>query len=73
MHEFKENVGKTFNECLTEYRIMKAKEFLLKGSYRVNEVAVMVGYQDVKYFGQVFKEMVGMTPSQFLAENNEKI
>lgn len=73
MHEFKENVGKTFNECLTEYRIIKAKEFLLKGSYRVNEVAVMVGYQDVKYFGQVFKEMVGMTPSQFLAENNEKI
>jgi two-component system response regulator YesN len=73
MHEFKENVGKTFNECLTEYRIMKAKEFLLKGNYRVNEVAVMVGYQDVKYFGQVFKEMVGMTPSQFLAENNDKI
>lgn len=73
MHEFKENVGKTFNECLTEYRIMKAKELLAKGNLRVNEVAVMVGYQDVKYFGQVFKEMVGMTPSQFLQEINEKI
>ena len=58
MHEFKENIGKTFNECLTEYRIRKAKELLARGNLRVNEVAFMVGYQDVKYFGQVFKEMV---------------
>ncbi len=72
MHEFKENVGKTFNECLTEYRIIKAKELLLKGKYRVNEVAVMVGYNDVKYFGQVFKEMVGMTPSQFLSQMEDE-
>ena len=73
MHEFKENIGKTFNECLTEYRIRKAKELLARGNLRVNEVAFMVGYQDVKYFGQVFKEMVGMTPSQFLQKINEEV
>ncbi len=70
MHEFKDNVGKTFNECLTDYRMTKAKELLLKGSYRVNEVATKVGYTDVKYFGQVFKETTGLTPSEFVAEHS---
>lgn len=66
MHEFKEEIGKTFNDCLTDFRILKAKELLLKGELRVGEVAYAVGYTDVKYFGQVFKEAVGMTPSEFI-------
>lgn len=66
MHEFKEEIGKTFNDCLTDFRILKAKELLLKGEMRVGEVAYAVGYTDVKYFGQVFKDAVGMTPSEFI-------
>lgn len=66
MHEFKEQTGKTFNNCLTDFRILKAEELLLEGNMRVNEVAFAVGYTDVKYFGQVFKEYHGMTPSEFI-------
>lgn len=66
MHEFKEQTGKTFNSCLTEYRILKAEEMLLGGNMRVGEVAYAVGYNDVKYFGQVFKEATGVTPSEFI-------
>ncbi len=65
MHEFKDEVGKTFNECLTDFRILKAKELLLSEKLRVNEVAYAVGYTDVKYFGQVFREQTGMTPSEY--------
>lgn len=65
MHLFKEDLGKTFNDYLTNYRIMKAKELLAKGAYRVNEVAYMVGYGDEKYFGQVFKKITGLTPSMY--------
>lgn len=65
MHEFKENIGKTFNECLTDYRMIKAKEFLSSGTYRIKEVAYAVGYSDVKYFGQIFKEKVGVSPAEF--------
>lgn len=65
MHIFKNSLGKTFNEYLTDYRILKAKEFLSKGKYRVNEVAGMVGYGDEKYFGQVFKKLTGMTPKEY--------
>ena len=66
MHLFKDTLGMTFNECLTNYRIMMAKRLLLKGSYRINEIANLVGYNDVKYFGQVFKKIVGCTPSDFI-------
>lgn len=66
MHEFKAQVGKTFNECLTDFRILKAQELLLKGDMRIGEVAYAVGYNDVKYFGQVFKDYFGCTPSEWL-------
>ncbi len=66
MHEFKAELGKTFNECLTEYRMMKAQELLLLGDLRIGEIAYAVGYNDVKYFGQVFKDFLGCTASEWL-------
>lgn len=65
MHLLKDNLGKTFNEILTGYRIGIAKRLLLSGKYRINEVSDKVGYIDVKYFSQVFKKIVGVTPSYY--------
>lgn len=65
MHEFKSQVGKTFNECLTDYRMLKAQEYLIKGDMRISEIAYAVGYGDVRYFGQIFKEYYGCTPSEY--------
>ncbi len=66
MHEFKAELHKTFNECLTEYRMLKAQELLLCGDMRIGEIAYAVGYNDVKYFGQVFKDFFGCTASEWL-------
>lgn len=66
MHEFKGQLGKTFNEVLTEYRMKKACELLIKGDMRVSEVAYAVGYNDAKYFSQVFKDYFNCMPSEFL-------
>ncbi len=66
MHLFKDNLNKTFNECLTDYRIMVAKDLLLSGKLKVYEIAELVGYNDSKYFSQIFRKKVGMSPSQFL-------
>ena len=65
MHLFKDNLGKTFNDMLTSYRIMVAKKLLESGRYRVKEVASRVGYRDVKYFSSVFSKTVGETPSNY--------
>ncbi|WP_238524550.1 response regulator transcription factor [Caldicellulosiruptor hydrothermalis] len=66
MHLFKDELGKTFYDCLVEYRISKAKELLLSTNLKVYEVAEKVGYQDAKYFSQLFKKYTGYTPKEFV-------
>jgi two-component system, response regulator YesN len=66
MHIFKDEIGKTFNECLTEYRIEAAKGLLMDSKNKIYEVCEKVGYGDVKYFSQVFKKCTGMSPSEYM-------
>ncbi len=66
MHLFKNELGKTFNTCLTEYRIMMSKRLLTEEKYRIYEIAEMVGYVDMKYFSQVFKKVENCTPSEYV-------
>ncbi len=68
MHAFKNQLNKTFNEYLTAYRLNKAKELLLTSHYHIYEVATKVGYGDVKYFSQVFRKHLGMTPSDYVKQ-----
>ncbi|MFH0993175.1 MAG: response regulator [bacterium] len=70
LHTFKENTGVTFNECLTNYRILSAKRLLLENRYKVYEIAGMVGYSDQKYFSSIFKKSVGMTPTEYVERNS---
>lgn len=62
---FQKNMEKSFKEYLGEYRIKKAKELLESGRYLVYEVGEMVGYKDPDYFRKMFKEYVGVIPSEY--------
>jgi len=62
---FKQVTGYTFLEYLTECRIEKAKYILKNSQVKVYQVAPMVGYQDPRYFTQVFKKVTGMTPTEY--------
>ena len=64
---FKKSVGESFNDYLSKVRINKAKEFLLQ-NMKVLEVAEKVGYRDLDYFIQKFKEYTGQTPKGFKEE-----
>jgi two-component system, response regulator YesN len=66
MHIFREDLGQTFNDCLTDYRIQVAKDLLRENKYRVYEICEKVGYSDVKYFSQVFKKVTGQSPREFI-------
>lgn len=66
MHLFKREVGKTLNECLTDYRMEIAKELLKDSKLKIYEISENVGYRDVKYFSQIFKRTIGMTPSDYI-------
>ncbi|MBW4839464.1 MAG: helix-turn-helix transcriptional regulator, partial [Paenibacillaceae bacterium] len=62
---FRANTGKTFIEHLTDIRIDKAKDMLRTTHYKNYEVAEKVGYQDSRYFSQIFKKKVGVSPSEY--------
>jgi len=61
---FKKETGQTFTEYLTEIRIVKAKALLRETSMKVYEIASAVGYNDLQYFGSLFKKKTGQTPKE---------
>jgi len=62
---FKRETGYTFLEYLTKLRIEKACSILRHSDVKVYQVAPLVGYQDPRYFTQVFKKMTGKTPTEY--------
>lgn len=59
---FREEVGKTINEYLTDIRV-EAAIFLLKNTNdKVYDIAEKVGYSSAQYFSQVFYKKTGKKP-----------
>lgn len=61
---FKEEVGCSYIKYLTSLRIKHAKSLLLSGN-KVVEISEMIGYSDYRYFCEIFKKNVGMTPNEY--------
>ncbi len=62
---FKQETGTNFIDYLNQYRIEQAKKLLRDTNDKNYEVAYQVGYQDEKYFYQIFKRYTGLTASQY--------
>jgi two-component system response regulator YesN len=62
---FKKHAGSSFSEYITGVRVKKAKELLRRPDIKVYEVALRCGYQDQRYFSQIFRKWTGLTPSQY--------
>ncbi|XDD50565.1 helix-turn-helix domain-containing protein [Leptospira sp. WS92.C1] len=63
---------KNFNEFLNHYRIQEAKAILAdstKGDLQVLRIAMDLGYGSLAPFNRAFREIVGMTPSDFRKQN----
>jgi YesN/AraC family two-component response regulator len=62
---FKRITGKSFTDYLTDVRIDKAKEQLRYGNAKNYEIAQAVGYEDYRYFSQIFKKKTGLTIGEY--------
>lgn len=62
---FKKVTGLSFLEYLSKIRIEKAKELLKESDLRVQDVCIMVGYSDVKYFSKLFIKYTGLKPKEY--------
>ena len=62
---FKQSLGINFVDYLHKIRVEKACKELKDVRLKMYEVASRVGYNDEKYFCQIFKKLTGLTPTQF--------
>lgn len=63
---FKEVMGTSPGDYLTQWRVCTAKGLLRKGA-PVKQAAVQVGYADARSFGRAFAQVVGASPTAWLA------
>lgn len=66
---FKEETGTNLNTYLSFLRIEKAKLLLCMKTYRTNEIAYMVGFNNTQNFYNVFRKLVGCSPSDYMDGN----
>lgn len=61
----KKELGMSFQDYLIQERMRQAKLLLLTTDLKIYEIAERVGFWDMNYFSQRFKQTVGVTPRQF--------
>ena len=68
---FIKDQNQTISDFITNIRINQAKALLVSGSL-ISEVADLTGFSNVHYFSNVFKKIVGVSPSTFKNANTRK-
>lgn len=66
--EFRKETGMRFVEYLNQQRVNKAKSLLIRNDVSMKEIVESAGFRNYNYFFKVFKEIVGVTPSEFASK-----
>lgn len=62
---FHQEMGMTYSQYLTQYRLSEAKRLLKETRLKIYEVAERAGYRDPAYFSRIFKTFAGVSPNDF--------
>ena len=62
---FKKETGTSFVEYLSRVRMEKAKELLKETDLKIQDICLMVGYNDVRYFRKLFARSTGLSPNEY--------
>ena len=62
---FKKYSDMGFNEYVTSLKIKEAKNLLADSTYKVYEIADMLGFESAFYFSKVFKKVEGISPTEY--------
>ncbi len=66
---FKETIGKSPQEFLMNYRMVKAAELLKLTSLSVGDIGNAVGYPNQLHFSRAFKHIYGISPREWRNKN----
>ncbi len=65
-HLFKKEKGESLTSYICRYRVKIAEGLILKADqFKVYDIAYEVGFNDAHYFTTCFKNIVGITPSEY--------
>ena len=67
---FKQEMGCTFVEYLTQIRLEEAKRLLRTTGMSVTEISYAVGYQSPNYLSELFRTVEGVTASAYRRNNS---
>ncbi len=62
---FKEDTGMTFMQYLQKKRLEHSCRLLANTDQKVYEIAGLVGYNDIKYFCEIFQRYMKMSPKEY--------
>ncbi|WP_423127747.1 AraC family transcriptional regulator [Gaoshiqia sp. Z1-71] len=62
---FKSYTGIAPHQYHLELKIMRSKELLLSTDKSIKEISFELGFQSIHYFSRIFKNKVGINPSEF--------
>lgn len=62
---FKNTLNKPFIKYLNEVRIRNAMDLLKNTNFNITEISMLVGYNHLSHFNRVFKQITGVTPTDF--------
>ena len=62
---FRQEMGITLVTYLNRYRVHQAKALLAKGDQNLTEIALETGFSSSGYFSRVFRQEVGMSPTDY--------
>jgi len=62
---YKKETGQNFVEALTAIRLDRARTLLSATTMKINDIALTVGYQNSRYFWNIFRKNSGCSPSEY--------
>lgn len=75
-HFFKEHTGLSMGQYITNIRMNKATELLVRSEESITNIILSCGFKNIKYFYKVFKEVYKCSPLKYRndkkQENNNK-
>lgn len=69
---FRKEMGETITNYINKKRIRESLKYLGASDLAISDVALRVGMYDLNYYSRVFKQIIGMTPSQYRNMMREK-
>lgn len=66
---FKKHMGTTIMKYAKKIKVERAKTLLLDSTTSILEITLLLGFYDQSHFTKAFKELVGITPTEFRNNN----